>query len=264
MKRRDFIKAGSTAVWPRVVHAQQPAMPVIGFLSGVSPSGAYAGALAGFHRGLAENCFTEGVNVAVEYRWAEGHYERLAGMADDLVRRNVSVIFANASNLGIQAAKAATTTIPIVFTTATDRLLANAKAIASATGARVMAQTFNDRVERGRGRAAIARMPYSVDQAIAVLAGTRNLVLTGAAIPAAPFAYPGKPGALQPDDATIHVLSWSDEDGAQALAALADELSVTTSVAVEMQRPEAATAGGISAEAVTQTWSRSCRKTASS
>jgi putative tryptophan/tyrosine transport system substrate-binding protein len=122
MKRRDFIKvvAGSTAVWPRVVHAQQPAMPVVGFLSGVSPSGAYAGALAGFHRGLAENGFTEGVNVAVEYRWAEGHYERLAGMADDLVRRNVSVIFANASNLGIQAAKAATTTIPIVFTTATD------------------------------------------------------------------------------------------------------------------------------------------------
>jgi acetolactate synthase I/II/III large subunit len=134
-----------------------------------------------------------------------------------------------------------------------EQLLANAKAIASATGAKVMAQTFNGRVERGHGRAAIARMPYSVDQAIAVLAGTRNLVLAGAAIPAAPFAYPEKPGALAPDDATIHVLARPDEDVAQALAALAEELSVTTSIAAEMKRPEAVTAGGISAEAVTQT-----------
>src|SRR6202034_2421600 len=134
-----------------------------------------------------------------------------------------------------------------------EQLLANAKAIASATGAKVMAQTFNGRVERGHGRAAIARMPYSVDQAIAVLAGTRNLVLAGSAIPAAPFAYPGKPGALQPDDATIHVLARPDQDVAQALAALAGELLATTSVASEATRPEAVTAGGISAEAVTQT-----------
>jgi acetolactate synthase-1/2/3 large subunit len=132
-------------------------------------------------------------------------------------------------------------------------LLANAKAIASATGAKVMAQAFNGRVERGRGRAPIARMPYSVDQAVAVLAGTRNLVLAGAAVPAAPFAYPGKPGALAPDDATIHVLARPDQDVAQALAALAEELSVATSIAAEMKRPEAVTAGGISAEAVTQT-----------
>jgi acetolactate synthase-1/2/3 large subunit len=134
-----------------------------------------------------------------------------------------------------------------------ERLLANARAIAAATGAKVMAQAFNGRVERGRGRSPIARMPYSVDQAISVLAGTRNLVLAGAAIPAAPFAYPGKPGALQPDDAAIHVLARPDEDVAQALAALAEELAVTANIAVEVKRPEAVTAGGISAEAVTQT-----------
>jgi putative tryptophan/tyrosine transport system substrate-binding protein len=92
----------------------------IGFLSGASPSGAFTGALAGFRRGLAENGFTEGVNVAIEFRWAEGHYDRLVGMVNDLVRRNVSIIVAGASNLGINAAKAATTSIPIVFTTASD------------------------------------------------------------------------------------------------------------------------------------------------
>jgi len=122
MRRRDFLGGlGLVATtWPFEARAQQPTMPVIGFLSGVSPTGALKGALAGFRQGLAENGYTEGVNVAIEYRWAEGRYERLAGMADDLVRRNVSVIFASASNLGIQAAKTATTTIPIVFTTATD------------------------------------------------------------------------------------------------------------------------------------------------
>jgi putative tryptophan/tyrosine transport system substrate-binding protein len=122
MRRRDFLGGLglAAATWPIAARAQQPAMPVIGFLSGASPSGAYKGALAGFHRGLAENGFTEGVNVSIEYRWAEGRYERLVGMANDLVRRNVSVIFASASNIGVQAAKAATTTIPIVFTTATD------------------------------------------------------------------------------------------------------------------------------------------------
>ena len=95
-------------------------MPVIGFLSGVSPEGPYASAVAGFRKGLAETGYQEGVNVAIEFRWAEGHYDRLAAMADDLVRRKVSIIFASASNIGIKAAKSATTTIPIVFTTASD------------------------------------------------------------------------------------------------------------------------------------------------
>jgi putative ABC transport system substrate-binding protein len=119
MQRRSFIALlGSAAfAWPLAASAQQP---VIGFLSGVSPGGVYAGAVAGFKQGLAETGYAEGVNVAIEFRWAEGQYDRLPGMVDDLVRRNVSVLFASASDLGIEAAKAATTTIPIVFTTATD------------------------------------------------------------------------------------------------------------------------------------------------
>jgi putative tryptophan/tyrosine transport system substrate-binding protein len=122
MQRRSFIAllGGAAFAWPLAAPAQQPAMPVIGFLSGASPGGAYAGAVAGFKQGLAETGYTEGVNVAIEFRWAEGHYDRLPGMVDDLVRHNVSVLFASASDLGIKVAKAATTTIPIVFTTATD------------------------------------------------------------------------------------------------------------------------------------------------
>jgi len=122
MLRRHFITlvGGTAAAWPLAARALQPAVPVIGFLSGVSPGGVYSGAVAGFKQGLAETGYTEGVNVAIEFRWAEGHYDRLPGMVDDLVRRNVSILFASASDLAIQAAKAATTTIPIVFTTATD------------------------------------------------------------------------------------------------------------------------------------------------
>ena len=132
-------------------------------------------------------------------------------------------------------------------------LLANARAIASKTGAKVMAQTFNGRVERGRGRAPIPRMPYGVDQAIEALARTRNLILAGAAAPAAPFAYPGKPGALQPEDATIHVLARPDEDIRQAIAALAEELSAGPNRVADAPPPEAVSAGAISPEAVTRT-----------
>ena len=122
MRRREFIAliGGGFTAWPLKARAQQPVIPVIGFLSGVSPGGAFASAVAGFLQGLGKTGYTEGINVAIEYRWAEGHYDRLAAMVDDLVRRNVSVIVATASDVGIRAAKAATTTIPIVFTTAND------------------------------------------------------------------------------------------------------------------------------------------------
>src|ERR1700694_1041792 len=122
MHRRKFITqiGGAAITWPLAARAQQPPMPVIGYLSGVSPGGPFAGAVAGFRQGLSENGYTEGVNVAIEYRWAEGNYDRLAGMVDDLVRRKVSVIVASASDVGVRAGKAATTTIPIVFTTGND------------------------------------------------------------------------------------------------------------------------------------------------
>jgi len=118
MHRRDFITLiGGAAVWPLTARAQQPSMPVVGFLNGGSPKG-YQSAKTAFIQGLKENGYIEGHNVTIEYRWAEGHYDRLPGLAADLVRRQVNVIVANTSALA--PAMAATKTIPIVFVTSFD------------------------------------------------------------------------------------------------------------------------------------------------
>ena len=121
MRRREFITLlGGATVWPRAAHAQQPAMPVIGFLGATSPDAANADYLRVFRQALKESGYVEGENVAIEYRWAETQLDRLPALAAELVSRRVAVVVSVEGPPVVFAAKTATTTIPIVFIVSDD------------------------------------------------------------------------------------------------------------------------------------------------
>src|SRR5258708_6302303 len=125
VRRREFITflgaaaIGSSVSWPPAARAQAPAMPVVGLMSGTSP-GESAASVAAFRQGLKEIGYAEGRNVAIEYRWAEGQYDRLPALAADLVSRSVAVLVTTGGDVGALAAKRATATIPIVFISGAD------------------------------------------------------------------------------------------------------------------------------------------------
>jgi len=142
MQRRDFIKlVSTTAAWPLAARAQQPAMPVVGFLGTGSPQ-SDAFRVAAIRRGLVETSYVEGRNVVFEYRWAEDQYERLPALAAELVRREVAVIVTMGGNTAAVAAKSATTAIPIVFITGTDPIKSGLVASLNRPGGNITGVSF--------------------------------------------------------------------------------------------------------------------------
>jgi putative tryptophan/tyrosine transport system substrate-binding protein len=151
MRRRDFVKgiAGSAVVWPLAARAQQPSLPIIGYLEGAS-RGQFSDLIPAFRKGLSETGYIDGQNVSIEYRWADGHYDRLPTLTTELVRDHATLIFATAL-ISAQAAKTVTSTVPIVFVSGPDPVQLGLVASLSRPGGNLTGVTlFTSTVEAKR------------------------------------------------------------------------------------------------------------------
>jgi putative tryptophan/tyrosine transport system substrate-binding protein len=196
MRRRTFIKlmGGVAATWPFAARAQQPALPVVGFLSNASPD-LYVRRLGAFRDGLKENGYVENQNVAIEYRWAEGHNDRLPTLAAELVQRQVAVIASGGGSPTVLAAKAATATnpVPVVFAVSVDPVKAGLVASLNRPGGNLTGIT-NLNVEVGPKRLELLREMVPNATVIALLVNPTNPSL------AEPFTH-----ALQAAAATLGI-----------------------------------------------------------
>ena len=171
--RRKFLATllGGAAAWPLAARARQPAMPVVGFLNGGTADG-YAPMVAAFRQGLNEAGYVEGRNVAIEYRWAEGHYDRLPALAADLVQQKVTVIAATTTPAAL-AARAATSTVPIVVSTGSDPIKLGLVASLGRPGGNLTGVTTLN-VEVGPKRLELARELFPGATTFALLVNPTN------------------------------------------------------------------------------------------
>jgi putative ABC transport system substrate-binding protein len=204
MRRREFITVlgGAAAAWPLTAFAQQSVMPVIGFFSSASHE-VYAIRLRAFHQGLKDTGYVEGQNVAIEYRWADGQYDRLSALAAELVHRQVDVIVAGGGTPSAVAAKAATATIPIVFAVSVDPVKIGLVASLNRPGGNVTGIT-NLNVEVGPKRLELLRELMPTATVVALLVN-----------PTSPSIAEGFLRALQPAARALglelHVLNASTD-----------------------------------------------------
>jgi putative ABC transport system substrate-binding protein len=173
MWRRQFLAGvGSAAAWPLVTRAQQAGMPLVGIL-GSGSSDAFAPDVAAFLQGLRETGYIEGQNVAIEYRWADGQYDRLPALAADLVRRPLAVIFASGGTLPTRAAKTAGNAVPIVFTTTTDPVASGLVASFNRPGGNITGVSFLS-AELGPKQLGLLRELVPTATMIALLVNTNS------------------------------------------------------------------------------------------